>query len=527
MSKYLDRLYLRIAKYYEENAYLINILLIATVAAYGFELFNLNLTIDEEIHAFFNGPTSDWIAQGRWGMYVLNRFLLPYTIVPVVPLLLALILHLISVLLLLDAWGVKPKLDRVVLGILGITFPTMAYAYTFSTFNFGIGFGLLCVALTIYIYSSSTDWTRFFAIAPAMFSLAIYQGFIPALISVFLVSIISSIMSSKKSVLKDIAYSSFIIVCAMIAYYVTQKLMIFLFQLPASGYISQYLDINYLLNDFQSVFSNTFRSAMDVYMGDAEIYSINIPMLGVLFLTFLGGIIWHLFLSKTAITTKIITIFLIACLILLPFSLGILSRGIIGMRVAVALPMVVMGLGMLGMSINESFFKLTIAVITGFCFLQFIVSTNHLFASSYLSLQIDRLMASQLIDEIQEAKNTSKINNPKYLAIVGQVNRPPTELMPKADTFGASFFEWDGGNVGRVVLFLKTIGYSELEFLPFNRAAEFVQTAESMPNWPGKGSVRVVKDTVIVKLSDYTYPQILGICNSETNIATLPQGFCP
>jgi len=44
--------------------------------------------------------------------------------------------------------------------------------------------------------------------------------------------------------------------------------------------------------------------------------------------------------------------------------------------------------------------------------------------------------------------------NVKYLEIIGYYERPETSITPKIEAFGASFFEWDQGNVYRIVYFL-------------------------------------------------------------------------
>ena len=43
-----------------------------------------------------------WITEGRWGMFVLNRLLIPYPIIPFVPLFVALVSHVTAVLILLS-----------------------------------------------------------------------------------------------------------------------------------------------------------------------------------------------------------------------------------------------------------------------------------------------------------------------------------------------------------------------------------------------------------------------------------------
>ena len=90
-----------LSNYLKEHYRLAALLSGVAIAAYGFELFNLNLTIDEEIHAFASQDTM-WIAQGRWGMFVLNRLLIPYPIIPFVPLFVALLSHVAAVLILLS-----------------------------------------------------------------------------------------------------------------------------------------------------------------------------------------------------------------------------------------------------------------------------------------------------------------------------------------------------------------------------------------------------------------------------------------
>jgi len=105
----LDTVTIIFHSYVEENAKLLIALAIVVMAAYGFELFNLNITIDEEIHAAYSHSTTAWVQQGRWGMFLLNKFIFPYTIIPFMPLFVALVFHVASMLLLLNIWGIKSR----------------------------------------------------------------------------------------------------------------------------------------------------------------------------------------------------------------------------------------------------------------------------------------------------------------------------------------------------------------------------------------------------------------------------------
>jgi hypothetical protein len=155
------------------------------------------------------------------------------------------------------------------------------------------------------------------------------------------------------------------------------------------------------------------------------------------------------------------------------------------------------------------------------------VSTNHLFAASHLALQEDRLTASRLILRIDDAVSESASSNElKYMEIVGYLNRPETELIPKAETFGASFFEIDQGNSMRVVFFLQTLGLRGVEPLPLERRVQMIEAANAMPVWPDKGSVAVVDDTILIKFGPYSDPQKSVICNLQNQLPPAAEGFC-
>ena len=163
----------------------------------------------------------------------------------------------------------------------------------------------------------------------------------------------------------------------------------------------------------------------------------------------------------------------------------------------------------------------------GLCLFQFTKSSNHLFASSYLALQEDRLLASSIIERINTAKGS--VNNPesvKYLEVIGYYENKATPLKPKLETFGASFFEWDQGNVHRILLFLQTIGYDDLQAPPSERRGDWIVTANSMPAWPDEGSVLVAGDTVLLKFGPYSNSQKSQICSSRKEITSQSEDFC-
>lgn len=506
----LDALTSHFYSYIKKNSSLLYFLAGIGVIGYGFELFNFNLTIDEEVHAFTIAP-SVWIAQGRWGMYLLNKFVLPYTVLPFLPLFLALLFHVFAALLLLDSWNVISKTDRMVIGAIFVAYPGIVYMYTFSTINYGIGVGLFCTGLSVLAFERLRGWKRGLAVVPAAFAIAIHQGFLVALVAAFIVNYIFHQIDGKKRAFADLLFSAIVVMVGATAYYLIQKFLVHFF-VSESDYVASFFDMQYSQSNLKLVLTNICNYMIRVYSGDKGIYGVQIGVLWILICGSIIGFVLNLLHSNVSIIKKIIAGSFFILLLLLPFMTGIFLEGNLAMRFLIALPIVLAGLVRFGLVGNHKIFRTVIVTISVFGVLQFATSTNHLFAASNLALQTDRVIATNLIKSIEESKYRADSKEIKYLEMIGYLDLPSTELIPKTETFGASFFQWDQGNVSRVVLFLKTLGYQGITALPVERKGLFIEQAQNMPSWPEEGSVTVVEDTALVKFSDYSYSQKLQIC---------------
>ena len=515
-------------EYLKENANLIFALAVVALCAYGFELFQLNLTVDEELHAEYLGPTLGWVSQGRWGMYLLNTFILPYTIIPLAPLFVALLFHIAAVLLMLEGWKVTSKLDQFIVGAICVAFPTMAYMYTFSTISYGIGIGLFCSALSLFLYARNQGWKRYLAILPASFAIAIYQGFLPVLAALFLVYIIRTQIHTEKPILFDMIAITGILIVSLFIYYAIQRLIFIIGVVPGLAYVSDFFDVEFLRRYFGTVLLRIWIYAfLPVYLGDEGIYSINLRSLAfLLFVSFLGLFI-HLVKSRRSLINWLLVFSLLLLLSISPFLSGFLMQGYMSLRFLVALPVVVSGIVMLGLLGSSRTFKIFAALVSIYCIFQFVTSTNHLFASSHLAFEADRVIATRLITRIEDAQVDANTQELRYIEIIGYYSRPATNLIPKIETFGASFFEVGQGIPGRIASFLGIAGFERLQEVSVDRRAELVEIANSMPSWPDKGSVKVVEDIVLIKFGPYSDAQKMLICSSKQSRSHLyDKSFC-
>lgn len=510
---HIDALKDRILGYFNKNLILILVLLTVAIAGYGFELFNLNLTIDEEVHAF-SSLAEQWIVEGRWGMYLLNNYLIPQPIIPFVPLSVALIFHILAILLLMSSWGVDSDLEKVMIGAIGVAYPGIAYMYTFSTINFGIGVGLFGVALSLFLYVRMQGRYRLFSVLPAAFAISLYQGFAVALAVSFLILFISDeIRSGRRDLnVKNLLMMIVVGISSAAIYWLVQHIFMSAHSIKI-GYVDSFFDIAYFRGNYAAVTREVFGTMQRILSGSPSIYGNSISALAPVVVIMLISLSVRLSCCKLSVVSKLLVALLIVLALMLPFVVGFLMKGVITMRFLVALPILFSGLIMLGLKSQSRGIKLLTSTIVAFCTFQFVISTNTLFSASALALETDRLLAGRVLERI-EGGASGKEQQLRYLEVVGFINRKSTRLIPKMETFGASFFEWDQGNTRRMLLFLRTLGYENLQACPLNGRQELMKVTGEMPIWPSKGSVQIIGDTAVIKFGEYSYMQKLIICQS-------------
>lgn len=521
LSRCLDQALLNLVIYVKNNLQLIGILSILAISAYGFELFNFNLTMDEEIHSTYSGPLLAWIKQGRWGLYLLNALVMPKTIIPFVPLFVTLVFQAAAILLLLNVWGIHSKAEQFVVSAVYMTFPIMAYVYTFSTFNYAIGIGLFFISLGIYLFVSQ-GWKRWLSILPIAFAFSIYQGFLPVILGAFLVYLLIVLMRDRVFLLKDSAVFIAIFLISYVVYDLILRVLLFLLKIKVDPYIAGQFDPGFLLKHPSDTLFQVIRHLLlPVYFGGKSLYTFDIWIMGVLLLISVASLLWS-FLKFTHVQ-KILGLLLAFGVLFVPFASGLLMRGQMSMRFLLAAPIAFSGSILLGMMGRSRNYKIFISILTGICVYYFVISNNQLFASSYLALQEDRSFATRLIDAIEATRIKAGVQELHYIEVVGYYERPSLPSIPKIETFGASFFEWGKGDPGRVGAFLRLMGYPELLPLSLQNRVELIPITEKMPTWPATGSVKIVDDIVVIRFGPYSLIQRQDIC---TVIAQSDPAFC-
>lgn len=521
-----SNLILRLKHHLSENQLFFGGVFCILIATYGYELFNVNITIDDEIAALRYGVNPSFITSGRWGVYLLTKLLLPKQVIPFVPLSLGLFIHFIGLLIFLQSIEVKTKIESFIISSIGLIWPGLAYTYSFSILNFAVGFGFLCISLSLFVLVRAKNTLKLLAALPIALVFSIYQPLVQPLVMVFIFYALYRWNDEYKNLFRFFLTTLLALGLGYALYYALQQFFLLAFNTQSSNYVSHYFSFTGLLQNLAWYLQKLARLAYNIFVGDSSFYGLAIRSLPILL--FFAGIlilVTH-YKNRKNLGNFFLFLGLLGVFSVLPFIGGLLTKGYIPYRSLLGVPIFLMGWAALALKYANPKAKLVLVVLAAFTLFQFASSNNHLFASSAFAFEEDKLLAYQLIDRIEDEKADASSENIRYLEMIGYVDRPSTPLVSRIENIGASFFGWDQGNASRVISFLKVLGYSAPEALPANRRSEYVSTGAQMPVWPASGSVQVIGDTVLVKFSPYSETQKKDICQNES-FYSLPESFCP
>lgn len=290
----------------------------------------------------------------------------------------------------------------------------------------------------------------------------------------------------KKSI-KTIFLSIFILVSSIIIYalivFITSK-GIDTYQMNKTFFYN-----NNLIDSFNKSFAHIYKIVLGTYNFK---FTLNIIGLFLFFIT----LIYVLFTNKNI--NKLFFIFIYFLLIVstlsLNFAINLPARAILSFAFYFSFLMMFCYI-----LINDKFIKLFILFASLVCFIyhtNFIVKYQ---TSYYMTYENDKTTAVNMINAINETAPDANYGKQYKIAFAGAIyTKNKSNLIVYNDTFGASFFWWDGGNPARMLAFLELMG------LPANFQLTnpniYADKFKSMPHWPAKGYTQLHGDTVLVNL---------------------------
>ena len=84
--------------------------------------------------------------------------------------------------------------------------------------------------------------------------------------------------------------------------------------------------------------------------------------------------------------------------------------------------------------------------------------------------------------------------------LVGMLQPGESPLYVQRELIGSSFYNTNGGNIGRVVSLWRSMRHFDFREATIDEALAAAGRAAAMPVWPADGSVDVVNGVIVVKI---------------------------
>ncbi|MFA6954575.1 MAG: glucosyltransferase domain-containing protein [Thermoanaerobaculia bacterium] len=485
-----------------------------SLLCYGYEISSFSLSIDEELHSFQQAATwKAWLTQGRWGMALITYLIPPMGGLPFLPTLLFCVGLSFSAVL----FSASLRTDRraaFVFVALFVSCPIWPHIGEFNTFSSGFVIGLaLCAAAALVTYGQGMRGAILAGILLTV-SIAIYQTLVLNYMAIVMIVALRGIPEESSSTRSDrsglqtlLFLPAGIATASLVLYVAISKLALFATG-SALTYIQDWLQVSELLTAQNAGRSRMLAKSWALLSGSDPAYLGSGPV--VLLLSWMGvaAAIWKLFsFGATSASRRLAEIGVVLGAVALALTPVVLSSGRIPIRALVAFPLVyaVLACGAFlryRLANAVCWFLIVLAVLTNSW-----IATS-LFYSDTMARQRDAQVAATLIPRV-EALGRTKPGSTIRLTMAGTMAYKSSGTFYRVEIFGTSFFEHNGGNIWRVVQYLKLMGLENVSPVGLTEIPASISRIESMPVWPDPESVALIDGVVVVKFGDITDSQRL------------------
>ncbi len=483
-----------------------------SLLCYGIDVFNLAISLDEEAQTVGVGPVVQWIHQDRWGMYLLNKFLLPMPTVPYISLMIGLISVSLSATIAVESWGGRGKFDSCLAACFMVATPIFVFLLHFNTTQYGAFLGMLAGFAGVRMFIAGGWRLRTAGWVLAVFAISVYQAVGLAMVCMYLVYAVNRQLREPSR-----EFSLRAVVGRPIGFAVWFGLAAVGHKLSAA-FARSMVPEHHGYDLVDSVYTGTFL----------QWYSIE--RIALYIQAYLAGEKWYLGqFSYLVLVTGLFIVFtrfvyrerlswglpfgllLLVALVLTPFAL-VIGTGMVHWptRTLLGFPVVLAGLVFTGLGTRSAIARLIFGGLAVTCLTWFVVTNNRLMFADHQQWRIDQ----QILFDIQQRLELAGLptDRPMRLVVVGQRKwkRPPSGF--QEETIGASFFGFNRSPQNattRVARLLQISGIGNIYGVanPEQYRAG-LDLADNMPSWPAPGSVVIGEGVAVVKLGPATPDQL-------------------
>ncbi len=492
-------------EYVQLNWRLILYCLVISLIAFGFEIFNVSISIDEEVASLTNEPLQAWLQMDRWGMYGLNWLLQDGPPLPYFNMLLGIAANLATFLICLEIWTIKQGPAKYLAAIFALTHPTIAFVYAFNQSQYGYYLGLLLAVLgvRVLVHSSGRPIKILLTIALWVGALSIYQSVIFVAPVVYLLFLLAQSLKNQglaTTFRKNIHHLAMLLTGLLAAVFLHEMI---------SHMIREALHIGGRYHTIEDFYSGAFLNSYDPLFVIKETIAQLIGhrwyvgyLSGLILLAGVLFLIKSILILPVEILQKTLLLLLLTGAILSPFIFVMITSEFWPARTMMALPVMIGGVVYLAWQHTPRLAQPWIIVLASLCFIGFVQSNTRLFYTDYVSWQNDKLLANRIIGVLEtnygDFLGTEKIP----IIFVGHPIRSELPIRRKEETFGGSVLEWDRGSDHRILSLFKLIGCDYFRLADRSEIERVKMKAMAMPNWPSSASIAKLEEIIVVKFSD-------------------------
>ncbi len=494
----------RAERYLFNNRYFLLYCLGISFLVFGFEIFNVAISIDEETPSLISGPMLYWISIDRWGLYMINALLQWGPPMPFFHILIAIFANLLAYLAFLRLLRPRNMLAKYIGAIFFLTYPMISFVYEYNQLQYANYIGLFCAISAVVYFVEAKSMGRRMLVATCLmiFVLSIYQTILFASLVVFFLHLLKDLLHSKKSdsrptdVLKKVFLFGLCVVVSVLVHEIV------------SGYIRNALNLG-RYHTIEHVYGFSFLKSYDVIFVLREIGALLLGQrwyvgwaTGVVFLMSVFVLLNFIFHAALRSKLKVMATLFLGLAILSPFILIIVTAHPWAARTFVALPVLMGGITIIAVDQANKTLRRVLIMLSTLCFVWYWSTTTRMFYSNYSIWNRDKLLLNRLVHRIESDFGDRLGDGPVPLHIHGVPQRPKNDLYTVTETMGASILEWDGGNASRINAVFKIIGVEYFKIPSTSQLSMAVDQAETMPLWPARESVQWKEGVIIVKFSD-------------------------
>jgi len=479
-------------------------LLLIFAAVYFVELATFPLSIDEELFALSDKPEV-WIAQSRWGAYLVEAFFLPQPIIPFLPPMIFGVCCVASYLLLLDLLHDEPRglaWQDYAAFFIYCGFPTWFFLVEFYTNIHAGGLGLLACTMAVWLIFTPrmerhARSALLAAIATGAFAISIYQSFVFCM-AVMALAVSLLLWRNDRLQPKPLIRLLLLLIGSTVVFYAID-VALRRYTGWTNPYLSQNVRLENLLADPVGSLRETFRAILRTFGVGTDAYGR--VFWGMALVAMLGcATLVYEALTRSRLAA-LITLISIAAMIAIPFALHPFAPIWMPMRSLVGVPVAAWALAYAGMTSPVRLLRWGATTASTIAIFQLLIIQNAFQASNYFTAKHDVAIATAVYSRLADVPQFDP--RKKYsLAIFGGLDIYPVYARPNNSMSGRSFFEFDAGRSERISSYLALLNLGTFRVAGRWQVARVVEKMAGMPVWPARDSVQIDGNVVLIRLGE-------------------------